>query len=271
MKTRLLVLALLATPLFAAPPRIVNGSVQTVASLGQAPGNGWIGYTLETDQDVQVSCCPDWNTNWRCNNCSLEGDHNNMQINHTEKGDLVPSGGRRVAVFARFEDGDVKRVRIFSPDCELDASGQTIRWVENVSEAQSIAFLRSAAEKGTKKGTDTAILALSLQAGGTDALIDLARNNPDPKTRGKALFWLSQKAGQKAASALRSAVDNDPEDEVRQKAVFGISQLPNDQSIPMLVELMKSHRSAGVRKKAAFWLGQKNDPRALAAIEDILR
>jgi len=26
-----------------------------------------------------------------------------------------------------------------------------------------------------------------------------------------------------------------------------------------------------VRKKAAFWLGQKNDPRALQAIEDILR
>jgi len=26
-----------------------------------------------------------------------------------------------------------------------------------------------------------------------------------------------------------------------------------------------------VRKKAAFWFGQKNDPRALQAIEDILR
>ena len=270
MKTRLLVLALLATPLFAAPPRIVNGSLQTVASLAQAPGDGWIGYSITTEQNVQVSCCPDWNTNWRCNNCRLEGDNNNMQINRPEKGDLAPVGANQVALFARFEEGSVRRVRIFSPDCELDASGQSIRWVENVSAAQSIAFLRSAIDNGTKKGRDSALLALSLQSGGTDALIDIAKRG-DRETRGKALFWLSQHAGRKAASALRDAVDNDPEDEVRQKAVFGISQLPNDQSIPMLVELMKTHRSPGVRKKAAFWLGQKNDPRALAAIEDILR
>ena len=38
-----------------------------------------------------------------------------------------------------------------------------------------------------------------------------------------------------------------------------------------LVELARTHHSAAVRKKAVFWLGQKNDPRALAAIEDILR
>lgn len=271
MKTRLLILALLATPLFAAPPRIVNGSIQTVASFGQAPADGWIGYTMRSDQNVRVSCCPDWNSSWGCNNCRLEGDHNNMQISRPEDGDIAPAGGHQIALFARLEEGVVKRVRIFSPGCELDASGQTIRWVENVSAAQSIAFLRAAAEKGTKKGADSAILGLSLQEGGTDALIDLARNNSDSKIRGKALFWLSQKAGRKAAETLRSAVDNDPEDEVRQKAVFGISQLPNDQSIPMLVELMKTHRSAGVRKKAAFWLGQKNDPRALAAIEDILK
>jgi HEAT repeat protein len=39
----------------------------------------------------------------------------------------------------------------------------------------------------------------------------------------------------------------------------------------MLIDLMKSNRSSNVRKKAAFWLGQKHDPRALAAIEDVLR
>jgi len=58
---------------------------------------------------------------------------------------------------------------------------------------------------------------------------------------------------------------------VREKAVFAVSQLPDDQSIPMLIELMKTHRDGNVRKKAAFWLGQKKDPRALAAIEEVLR
>jgi HEAT repeat protein len=39
----------------------------------------------------------------------------------------------------------------------------------------------------------------------------------------------------------------------------------------MLIKLMKTHRDGRVRKKAAFWLGQKQDPRALAAIEDVLK
>jgi HEAT repeat protein len=104
-----------------------------------------------------------------------------------------------------------------------------------------------------------------------DELIKLAKNDPTAHVRGQALFWLSQKAGKKAAGAVREAVDDDPDQGVREKAVFAISQLPNDQSVPMLAELMKTHRDPGVRKKAAFWLGQKNDPRALAAIEDMLK
>ena len=66
-------------------------------------------------------------------------------------------------------------------------------------------------------------------------------------------------------------MDDDPDKGVRDIAVFAVSQLPDDQSIPMLTDLLKTNRNPDVRKKAAFWLGQKNDPRALAAIEEILR
>jgi len=104
-----------------------------------------------------------------------------------------------------------------------------------------------------------------------DELIKLAKSDPVGHVRGQALFWLSQKAGKKAASAVRAAIDDDPDEGVREKAVFAVSQLPDDESVPMLIKLMKTHRDGGVRKKAAFWLGQKHDPRALAAIEDVLK
>ena len=39
----------------------------------------------------------------------------------------------------------------------------------------------------------------------------------------------------------------------------------------MLIDLIKTNKSRTVRKKAAFWLGQKHDPRALQALEDILK
>jgi HEAT repeat protein len=50
-----------------------------------------------------------------------------------------------------------------------------------------------------------------------------------------------------------------------------MSQLPDDQGVPILIDLMKNHRDPNVRRKAAVWLGQKHDPRALDALEEILR
>jgi hypothetical protein len=193
-----------------------------------------------------------------------------MSFTHRDPDDLGHSDSR-VLLFLRVSNHQVDRVRFFSPDCSVDANGQSIYWIDNVGQAESIAFLRNVVDRGTERGRAGALLALSLQAGATDALIDIARNSASGHTRGKALFWLSQQAGRKAAEALRDAVDNDPEAEVKSKAVFGISQLPNDQSVPLLIDLLKHHRSREVRKKAAFWLGQKDDPRALEAIADILK
>ena len=254
MKTKMLALLFLAIPMLAAPPRVTNGTVQVVPSLAQAQStaNGWIGYAVASAKGFS-SC-----------GCSLTTNNNNI----SREDDDSPS---TVLFFVRMRDGRPDRFRFLSTDCDVKAGGQTISWVDNVSERESIAFLKQIADSGTEHVYDGALLALTFHPGGTDALIDIARHNPTSGVRGNALFWLSQAAGQKAAAALRDAVDNDPEESVRAKAVFGISQLPNDQSIPLLVDLMKHNRSREVRKKAAFWLGQKNDPRALEAIAEILQ
>jgi HEAT repeats len=119
---------------------------------------------------------------------------------------------------------------------------------------------------------DKAIFALYIVGdAAVDELIEVARRDAEPQVRRKALFWLAQRAGRKAAAALKDAVDSDPADEVKSQAVFGISQLPNDESIPLLAELARTNRSAAVRRKAIFWLGQKNDPRAVDAIADLLK
>ena len=88
--------------------------------------------------------------------------------------------------------------------------------------------------------------------------------------RGQALFWLSQKAGQRAAKAIADAIENDPETEVKKKAVFALSQLPKDEGVPKLIAVARKNRNKEVRKDAMFWLGQSNDPRALAFFEEVL-
>ena len=105
---------------------------------------------------------------------------------------------------------------------------------------------------------------------GLQTLLDLARHDPSPHVRGQALFWVGQKAGQKAIGSLDAAVNNDPDSDVRKKAVFAISQLPHDESVPKLIELARTHRDPEVRKQAMFWLGQSGDDRAVAFFESVL-
>src|SRR5436190_1459724 len=247
----MLAIILAAVPLVATQPVLVNGRLQPATSLSQAPANGWVGYTFMAMRTM--STC----------GCRLGNDNENISDVSREPSEAF--------LFIQMRDGQATRVRFFTPTCQIDAGGETVTWIDNVPEADSIAFLRRQVENAGEHGRNGALFALSMHAGATDALVDIARHNPSSHLRGQALFWLSQQAGEKAASTLRDAVDNDPEDSVRAKAVFGISQLPNDQSIPLLADLLKHHKSREVRKKADFWLGQKNDPRALEVLMDVLQ
>jgi HEAT repeat protein len=88
--------------------------------------------------------------------------------------------------------------------------------------------------------------------------------------RSDALFWLGQRAGAQAVSAIAEAIERDPDTEVKTKAVFALSQLPKDDGVPKLIEVARNNKNAAVRKQAMFWLGQSNDPRALKFFEEVL-
>jgi HEAT repeat protein len=142
-----------------------------------------------------------------------------------------------------------------------------------VRPADSIEWLAKLATGETsRKLANTAIMAIALHGDtlATDRLIALARAGRDGDVRGTALFWVAQRAGDRAAGTITQALD-DPETEVRKKAVFALSQLPQNEGVPKLIELARTHRDAGVRRQAMFWLGQSRDPRALAFFEQVLK
>lgn len=153
--------------------------------------------------------------------------------------------------------------------------GQAIFWLAETHPDRGMEAARAMLRDGaaSRKVKDKAVFALSQirKPAATDELIRTARTDGDSHIRGQAIFWLSQQAGRKAAGAIRDAIDDDADSSVREKAVFAVSQLPGDQGIPILIDLMKNHRDPNVRRKAAFWLGQKHDPRALDALEEILK
>jgi HEAT repeat protein len=103
-----------------------------------------------------------------------------------------------------------------------------------------------------------------------DRLAAVARQGTTTHARGQALFWLAQRAGDKAVGVITEAIARDPETDVKRRAVFALSQLPKDEGVPRLIEVARTNTNPAVRKQAMFWLGQSRDPRALRFFEEIL-
>lgn len=145
-------------------------------------------------------------------------------------------------------------------------------WLGNTRERagyEALVRLRGAGDASFREHL-TFCFSQSKVAEAPTTLIDMAKNDPSPRVRGQALFWIAQKARKKAdADVIRTATE-DPDVEVKKKAVFALSQIPNGEGVPDLIRVAQENKNREVRKQAMFWLGQSKDPRALAFFEKVL-
>ncbi len=259
-------------------PRVINGRVvpqaaspnleaafQRLVAAQKEPA--WIGYSVPTIHDSTRRLC--------CGGDTWISDG----VMRTAQGAPLPNQGpirlegpESMVVLYRVENSAVQKVRIFSPDCELDAGGRTIHWLDQVNGAESVKLLSTFVPSGTEQLRSGALSAIAMHSDeqSVPALFRFARQDPSARVRGDALFWVAQKAGERAAAEITSAIDNDPDTEVKKRAVFALSQLPKDEGIPLLIKVAKTNRNPAVRKQAMFWLGQSRDPRALEFFAEVL-
>jgi hypothetical protein len=234
--------------------RGLDAEIQSAATQG---GPAWVAYRVSTVRGPQHMCN---SNNWTSTKVMLEP-------------------ATELTVLVRVENGRIERIQTATPDCEIDAGGLPVVWLDGISPAQSAAWLtaqiKSAETSGQRepKIVDSALRALIWHPGDEpiNTVVALARDDRRPYVRSQALFWLSQRAGQQAVGAIRNAIDNDPETEVKRKAVFALSQLPKDEGVPMLIEIARNNRNREVRRQAMFWLGQSKDPRAVSFFEEVLK
>jgi hypothetical protein len=263
-------------------PRVANGNVQpqavsgsldrTIRDLSSRTGDPfWIAYAVPSANPDSQMCC--WSNDGNTT-CQLEPGASNA-VNLATRSTTDPirlESGDVFFVFYRVEQGQVTRIRTFSEECPLDASGRTIHWLTGVKPAESVAVLNAYATAPNRRPADSALSALAMHADASalDTLVTLARNAENTHVRGQALFWLARRAGQKAVGTITDAINNDPETDVKRRAVFALSQLPKDQGVPLLIDVARKNANPAVRKQAIFWLGQSKDARALKFFEEIL-
>ena len=141
---------------------------------------------------------------------------------HTQFNSCCTSSCDEVTIVATMKQGKIDDLDLYNCECEI--RGGKAQFLADVDPEKSMNFLLAHLREEPRKIV-TAI-ALHEHPRVVTELITLARNDRDSDVRRHSLFWLGQRAGEKAVAELRRAVDEDPDDDVRQHAVFAISQLP---------------------------------------------
>jgi hypothetical protein len=280
-------------------PHVTNGAVTTAQAatpflpsfrslVASAPDVTWIGYAVPIVDGERVMCCfgSDSYVNGTvsgssmcCTGCRLETSPGPA----TTTPQAAPAGGSgvvklegptRMLVLYRIANHAIDRVRVFSEDCQLDAGGRPMRWLENVRPADSIALLTSliteAAEPTKGRITDGAITAIAMHAdAAADAALErlVAPPNADA-IRKKVTFWLGNARGRRGYDVLRRVLRDDPSTEVRKGAVFGLSQSPIPEAVDALINIARTDADPRLRGESLFWLAQKAGNKAAATIAD---
>jgi HEAT repeat protein len=278
-------------------PRVLNGRLapQPAGSnldavfhrlVSAQAGPGWIGYSvpLVGRSEGRLCCTGDtWIsdgivfTNGRIATCGLEPSTTTTRRTSDQPAQMQNpvrlEGPDSVVVLYRVEEKAVQRIRIFSPDCELDAGGLTIQWLEGVSGPDSVKLLSTFVSKADVKSdrlTDAAMSAIAMHRDeAADAALERLGSKDNPEfVRKKVTFWMGNARGTRGFEAVKRIARDDPSEEVRKSAMFGLSQSSDAQSIPELVRFARQDASPKVRGEAIFWLAQKAGQRAAKEITD---
>lgn len=279
-------------------PRIQNGTVTTqTASTPFAPSFrtmvssiadvGWIGYSVPVTDGQRVMCCVNSGTTFVdgaassvsgcCGLCRLENSSGTTLSTRPQAaspaGVIKLEGSDQMIVLFRVENRSVERIRVFSEDCQLDAGGRSVRWLENVRPADSIALLESyVGAQGDVKNrlTDGAISAIAMHGdpAADTALQRLVAQNQPEAVRKKVAFWLGNARGQRGFETLQRVLKDDPSIEVRKGAIFGLTQSKIPQAVDTLIGTARNDTEPRLRGEALFWLAQKAGQKASATIAD---
>jgi hypothetical protein len=227
---------------------VTTGLEQQFKTLAQA-GPAWIGWAV----------------------AAVPGQHSGCDAENAVRspGPVLLEPPDRVNVLLRVDQGAVVKVRILSPECELDAGGLPLDWFENVKASESIALL-STLVAGSGHVVEGALAAIAMHRDpAADQAFERFTAPSQPEAlRTKAVFWLGAARGRRGYELLKRIVAEDSNDKVRERAVFALFVSKESEATDLLIATAKNDRSAHVRGQAYFWLAQKAGKKALGALTD---
>lgn len=263
-------------------PHLMNAQVQTrtvsnlsselPALIRNSNAPQWIGYSVPKVEGFGQSCCGS-DAGGKSEACSLDGWSNRSRTSGTTVR-LEPS--QSVAIFYRAQAGRLTKLRVFSCECDVDAGGLPVVWLNGVKADESIAYLQSRISTGDGNGDDLKldqpVFAIAAHAGtaATRAMEQLTVPSQPFKVREKAVFWLAAVRGREGFTVLQKLARTADDPQLREKLAFAFQVTKDPGGAAELLRMAKEDSSPAVRGQAIFWIAQKAGAKAASSITDAI-
>lgn len=252
MRTALWLMAA-ALPLAAQPKLLVNaqtdvksasaGLEQTLRPLiGAQPA--WIGYSV-----------PGIRANMGCD--YVRDGWNQPGVIHLEPPD-------HVVILFRVEGGEVLRIRSLSSDCEIDAGGLPVHWLNDVKPAESVALLQGFAAKRDRY-SDSAMTAISHHSDpAAEAALKRYLDLSQPSAvRVRAVSWFGNYRGRSGFEVIKALAANDPDERVRERAINTLGNSRETDAVDVLIQLARKDSNSRIRMAALSALNRHSGQKVL--------
>jgi hypothetical protein len=253
-------LAAAALPLAAQPKLLVNAQVDTrpaasgLASQFQAltaaqPQPAWIGYETPVIAGRSLGCeLVSPNGSWA------------PGVVHLEPPD-------RMWVLFHVKQNAVERVRTLSPDCQIDAGGVPVHWLNDVKPPESVTLLIGMVS-GTGHAIEGALAALALHADpAADAALEgfVAPSQPEA-LREQAVFWLGLESSGRRLPILQKLLAGGMPEPMEQRAISGLGAGKSPPATDLLIQIAHGDPNSRMRAQAVGMLSHKSEQKAVDAI-----
>jgi hypothetical protein len=252
-----------ALPLAAQPKLLVNAQTDTRSAasglegtyralLAAQPQPAWIGWSEPSVRTYNLGC--DY----------VRDGFSQPGVVHLEPPD-------HLVVLIRVENNTVSRVRALSPDCEIDAGGVPVHWLEGVQPAQSIALLSSLVAERERIG-DGALLAIAMHADpAADAALEKYLAPDQPQTvRSRVVGYYGSARGAHGFEVLKKVIAGDPDIRVRERAVSSLANSREPDALVLLTSIARTDSDSRMRTQAVSGLGRKSGQQIVATLTGII-
>lgn len=252
-----------AARVLAQQPSVVHGQVsaetanhglgKVIDGLKQQKDVVWVGYSIPVVSRISSG----WNSS-RVDYLEGNGDAN---ANESEA-NTQPSD--HALILLRIAEGGVMKLRVQSPERELDAGGLRFVWLNDVQADDSVGFLTDLARQGDDRHLrDSAVFAISVHNTNvaTAALVSFTAPGNDLEFREKSAFWLANQRGHDGFATIQRLAREDADPKFREKLAFDLTLSKDPAALNELIRMAHEDASPQVRKQAQFWMANKGGKR----------